>query len=195
LSLKNPVEREHSKVGLWSAHWLPKWKGRNSVRPKSINVNLGVHLSIVPVRIPCDGEVCTLQFCWGSPDCKWATQHVNKIVGNIEGFSGYVLRLSSKRPSVFGSLSITYRHMQKLSSICVYWKYREMLSDVQKHVHHGFRSRTGYTTGRSDKSCLQRNQSALLSWMSICFKLNSLGLKRPEANRIRFVALSILREL
>ena len=102
---------------------------------------------------------------------------------NFEGFWPIVLRLSSKRPSVFGSLFSMSRLMQKLSFISVHWNFSEKMPPGRwKQVDHGFRSRTVHQF----EELISPAQKTLKPCLPMCFKLISSRLERSEAGRIKF---------
>ena len=76
LALKILLIRRPSKLALPTFFYTQNEKCRaQSNLLWSINLNLGVHLTIAPLKITYEGTVSTLRFRCETLDCKWATQY------------------------------------------------------------------------------------------------------------------------
>jgi len=107
-----------SKLGLGTLFDYPNEGPGACAELSSINLNLSVHLSDSANKDSLKSMHTLISLRSGGVYVGHTTGQPS--VGYFEGTSSYVLRLSSKRPSVFESLLSKSRHMQKLSSISVH---------------------------------------------------------------------------
>jgi len=184
IMLKKIVEREHFKVCPWDTNWLQKPKTETHSNLSRSSSDQSKSTSKVPIKIPCEGEVCILWFRSDLEANRWATQQVNQAwvtlwVSRVV-FLGLVRSDLRYLKAYYQCLGI---RKSSVSSVCIDF-FRKMFPGRWKDVHHGFRSKIDYIVRRIDQPCLQGNQKTFKPCLPMCLKHVLSRLKRSEAGRI-----------